>query len=218
MASPNWDQLSIDLSKKIGDAVAAATTSGDTYTSAERDLFLNKAHRRWLLKQVEEQNWNALRGYMNREAKTLSNNVLALSSWTGGVAAILSAFNVTDSLYVRRLPDGYDGVASAGLNIYYTPSTTNQFWKQEGSVFRLLDGGTTTGDSIRLEYIKQHTNLAANDAGGNGDTLVPSQYFDEILDLATAEALSERQQPGDRELSVIKERGVDQPSQVIAGR
>lgn len=218
MASPLYDAISVDLSKKLSDAVASATSDGDIYTSAMRDLFLNNAIKRWMLKEVGVENWNALRGYKAREGQALSNNSKALSGWTGGVVAVISAYNSTDTLLVNRLPDGYTAVARSGANSYYSPSTTNQFWQIEGASFILLDGGSTTGDTIVLEYIKEHTALSAN---GSSDTSVPSAYFAEILDLATKEALEERSHGSDQQVAVIKEAGVDKQvaaSQVIAGR
>lgn len=207
MASPLFDQLSIDLSKKLGDPVAAAATNGLVWTSALRTLLLNNAHRKWILKQLAAGNMNALGTYKNREGQALSNNAKALSAWTGGVSAILSAYNSTDALIVKRLPDGYVGVARSGANTYYTPSTTNQFWVREAGSFILLDGGATTGDTIVLEYIKDHTDLSA---GGASDTLVPSPYFHEIVALAMQEGLEEEATPDARGIAVAKEQFVNQ--------
>jgi len=160
MASPNFDALSIALSKKLGDPVAAAATDGKVWTSALRTLLLNDAHRKWTLKQLSAGNMNALKHYKNREGQALTNNVLPLTTWTGGVAAIISAYNSTDAVYVKRLPDGMVGHARAASNTYYTPSTTNQFWVVEDGSFVLMDGGTTTGDTIVLEYVRPHADLA----------------------------------------------------------
>jgi hypothetical protein len=139
--------------------------------------------------QIEAGNFNALKGYIAIEEQALSNNTKALSGWTGGVAWILSAMNSTDGVIVRRLPDGYESVAKSGSNSYYTPSSTEQFWKQEGSTFRLLDGSTTTNDTIRLEYVKQHSALSA---GGASDILIGAEYWDEILKLAYVNAMEEK--------------------------
>lgn len=190
MASPNYDAMSVALSKKIGDPVASASTNGSgVWTSAFRDVLLNQAHREWLRRQIVAGNFNALQSYRNREGKALTNNVLALTSWTGTAAFILSAYNSTDTLIVNRLPDGYMGIARAGSNAYYTPSTTNQFYQIEGGSFVLLDGGTTTGDTIVLEYVKAHSDLSA---GGASDTLVPPQYWDQVVDIAFAIAKGEK--------------------------
>lgn len=206
MASPNWDAMSVDLSKKLDDAVAAATSDGDVWTSAQRDLLLNNACRKWMLKQFAAGNMNALKSYKNREGQALSNNSKALSGWTGGVFAILSAYNSTDALIVNRLPDGYVGVARAGANTYYTPSITNQFFVIEAGSFILMDAGTTTTDTIVLEYIKEHTALSAN---GASDTSIPAGYYHEIVSLAVAEAREERQEQGDTQMVALKEQTVE---------
>jgi len=207
MASPNYDTLSVAVSKMLGDPVAAATTDGKVWTSALRDVLLNTAHRRWMKKQILVGNYNALKGYKNREGKALSNNSLALSSWTGGVAYILSARNSTDGLVVRKLPDGLSAIARSGENTYLTPSTTNQFWVRESANFVLLDGGTTTGDTIELEYIKPHTSLSAN---GASDTSVPAEYYDEIVDLAFKVGTEERRSDKDMQAAQMKEQVVTQ--------
>lgn len=206
MPSPNFDAMSVNLSKKLGDPVSAAANDGKVWTSALRTVLLNNAHRKWMFKELAAGNMNALQTYKSREGQALSNNAKALSGWTGGVMAILSAYNSTDGVIVNRLPDGYVGVARSSSNTYYTPSTTNQFWVVEAGSFILMDGGTTTGDTIVLEYVKPHTDLSA---GGSTDTSVPAHYWHEVVEIAMAEGLEERSKPEDRALAQVKVQFVD---------
>ena len=207
MASPLYDVLVVRLSKMLGDPVSAATTDGKVWTGALRDVVFNQAQNRWMRKQMEAQNWNALKGYIATEAQSLTNNEKTLASWTGGVFAVLSAYNATDALLVKRLPDGYDGVARAASNTYYSPSTTNQFWKQESLTFRLLDGATTTNDSIRLEYVKNPVTLASN--GASEVMLTPATYYDELVDMAFKIAKEEKGTQEALQIAMIKEQTVD---------
>ena len=200
MASPNFDALSVQHSKNINDPVAAAATNGFRWTSAQRTYHLNEAIRR-LLKlfarvarmKVEagvpaSREMDFLDSYMAVEAQSLSNNIKALSSWTGGVMEILSAYNATDSLPINRLKDTLYSHVQTGGNSFLTASTTRQYWLRDASSFRLVDGGTTTGDSISLRYVKPHTDLSA---GGASDILVTSTYWGLVLDMAMKVALEE---------------------------
>lgn len=191
----------------LGDPVAAATTDGKIWTGALRDVMFNQAQNRWMRKQIEARNWNALRGYVTTEAQSLANNAKALTGWTGGVSWILSAWNATDNIAVNRLPDGYDAVARAGTNTYYTGSTTVQFWKQEAETFRLIDGGTTTGDSIRLEYVKAPVTLASN--GASEVMVIPPVYWDELVDMAFKIAKEEKADRESMAIAQLKEQTVD---------
>jgi subtilisin family serine protease len=216
MASPLYDALVVKFSKMAGDPVAAATTDGKIWTGALRDVIFNQAQNRWLRKTVEGDNKNALRAYIATEAQTLSGSALALSSWTGGVSFILSVYNATDAVLVKRLPDGYDAIARAGTNSYYTASSTNQFWKQESGSFRLL-GGTATS-SIRLEYVKAPVTLASN--GASEVLLVPPAYYDELVDLAFKIAKEEK--AVDMQVAMLKEqiveKGMAQTGKVVGDK
>lgn len=192
MASANYDALHIRLSRMLGDPVAAAATDGKVWTSARRDILLNNAVRRWMMEELVKGNYNALREFRTREGQALTNNSKALSGWTGGVAWILSAYNSTDGVVVRRLPDGYTAVARTGENSYYTPSTTAQFYQVESGNFILLDGGTTTGDTIVLEYIKVQPDMTNAYAS---DIMVPSTYFGQILNYALELGVQEKPDP-----------------------
>lgn len=166
---------------------------------------MNLAQRRWMKKQMEAGNYNALKGYRNTEAQTLAASVKALSGWTGGVFTILSAYNATDTVLVRRRPDGYDSTARAATNSYYTASATNQWYIVEGATLR-LDGGTATS-SIRLEYIKEPVTLVQG--GASEVILIPSNYYDELLDLAVKAGQEEEARLPTLQLAQIKEAIVD---------
>ncbi len=205
IASPLYDALVVRFSKMAADPVAAATTDGKVWTGALRDVIFNQAQNRWMRKQMEAQNFNALKGYRNSEAQTIASSVLTLATWTGGVSFILSVYNATDAVLVKRLPDGYDAIERAGTNTYYTPSSTNQFWQQEALTFRLM-GGTATS-SIRLEYIKAPVTLASN--GASEVMLVPSTYYDELVDMAFKIAMEEKADKERLQIAMLKEQTVD---------
>lgn len=180
--------------------MAAAATNGFRWTSAQRTNHLNEALRRLLrlFARVARMKLEAgistgaemdfLDPYIAVEAQSLTNNVKALSSWTGGVMEILSAYNATDSLPLNRLKDRLYSHVQTGGNSFLTASTTRQYWTRDAGNFRLIDGGTTTGDSISLRYVKPHTDLAA---GGASDILVTSTYWDLVLDMALKVAMEE---------------------------
>jgi len=181
MASPLYDALSVELSRTLEDAVATAGVSGDQHTSAYRDTLLNKACRSLQLKWIAAGNDDALRQYLNTEAQSLVGSTLALSSWTGDVLAIKSAYNTTDEKIVYPVLNDLKEEAQIGNNIYLSTTASSGIDKYyiNANAFFLL-GGTATS-AIRLTYIKKHTTLAALDAGGAGDITIPSQYWEEVL-------------------------------------
>ena len=200
MASPNYDVLSIAHSKNIGDTVAAAATNGARWTSAQRDNHLNEAIRR-LLRLCAEQaiaKMNAGRSavgeiaffdpYILEEAKSLTNNVLVLSSWTGTATWILSAYNSTDSVPIKRLSEAIRIWVLTGGNSFLTASATNQYWIRDAGNFRLVDGATNSTDSITLRFVKAH---AALSAGGSADILLSSSYWDWVTDIGYVVAFEE---------------------------
>ena len=182
MASTNFDALSIRLSRMIEDAVSAATTDGDRFTSAYRDLLLNSGSRKLLKRAVDEKNDDLMRAYINTEAQTLSSSTKTLASWTGGVQAILQAYNVTDEEMVYPAAPTFREELADGENIYQLATATQQRYIIHAASV-LIFGGTATS-SLRLTYVKAYTDLAANDSGGAGDILIPSQYYEVVLDYA----------------------------------
>lgn len=188
---PTFNDLNVTLSNRINDPVAAAATDGSKYSSAFRVDYLNQAIRRWMQKMVIAckitGDFSPLRDYTAEEAQTLAANVKALSGWTGGVFHVISAYNATDSLPVKQVVgERQRFFVESGGNSYITASATNQYWTEDGSNFRLIDGSTTNADSLRLRYVKQHTDLVAG-----GTILVPSQYHGDILDIAEALAFED---------------------------
>lgn len=185
MAIPNYDLLSVKLSREIGDGVAAATTDGVQWSSAHRDQFLNEAIRRILRKAALVRNGNIYREYVNTEAKSLVASVYALSSWTGGVDTVLDVYNVTDGVIVNPADASLKEELDTGINQFLLASITQQRYTLNAGNFR-LHGGTATS-SIRLTYIKLHTDLVANT--GSTDIAIPSQYWHLVLEQAAAVAL-----------------------------
>jgi hypothetical protein len=182
MASPNFNALVVTLSYMIDDPVAAAGTSGDVVTSAQRVTFLNDAVRICLNKWASERNWVALRSYLKDGSANLTNNAAALSSWTGTPFIIISARNSTDSVYIRPVPQEYKHVfQTSEYSNYFTGSATAQWYSIEDGNFTLIDGGTTSTDAIYLRYVMGHTNLTVDNAT---DILVDSQFWGELLNEA----------------------------------
>jgi len=179
MASPNFDSLSVSLSHLIDDPVAAAATDGSTVTSAYRTIFLNDGVRNCLRNWVQRGDWMALRSYLLDGSATLENNSKTLSSWTGTPFIILSAKNSTDNVLINEAPQELKHVLDTGMySNYFTASATNQFYVVTGGSFVLIDGGTTTGDTVYLRYVKEHTNLTV---ANSTDIEIDSQYWDELL-------------------------------------
>ena len=219
MAIPLYDALNVQHSKNIGDPVAAATTNGDRWTSAQRDFHLNEAIRSWIRRMTFagarlERNgqdagvyWDALQGYITSEAQALSSNTKTIASWNSGagVVYILSAYDTTLSKPMKRVSERNYTWAQTGGNGFLTASSSNILWTQDGSSIRVSGSGAT--DSITLRYVKAHTALAANT--GSSDILVPPPYWDEILNLAFSVAKMELGDVESVTLAMAKEASVD---------
>lgn len=181
MSAPNWDSLSVQLSRFLGDKVASASTDGSIWSSAQRDNILNMACRDWIrirlnrLMQFEAKNLipladrEALAGYITEDSHALSNNTIALSTYSGGVDHIFTAYNVTQDQVVDPIPDQELRYYNPSAGTFIGSSKSNQYYHFDGSNFRLLDASTTTNDTIKLTYLKRHTALVA---GGTASTVV----------------------------------------------
>lgn len=198
MASPNYDQLHIDHSKRIGDPVAAAATDGKIWTSTGRDIHLNESSRRlmfkYLKKYTDEEragvmaSWDFFRSLINEEAQTLTANVKALSGWTGDVFYILGVKNATKSVMPLKMPEWAKYSGDVSDNDYFIADSKDQYWTVDGGNFRLVDGGSATADSISLRYIKAWASLTQANAT---DIPLPAKYFHEVLDIAFKIAMEE---------------------------
>jgi hypothetical protein len=185
MAIPNWDALNVQLSREIGDAVAAASTSGVVWSDDQRDDFLNEAVRRLLRKWIAVGNNSALRGYIATEAQSLTSSQKLLSGWTGGVDTILAAYNDTDSQVVYPADVALREEVQTGNNPYLLATTSQQRYTVNNG-YLYLHGGTATS-SVRLTYVKPHT--ALSNGVGSTDIAIPSQYWPMIIDMAIAVAM-----------------------------
>lgn len=179
MASPNFDDLSVRFSRIIEDPVATASTDGDAFTSAFRSHCINQGIRRllrfWAINGPED----AIREYLNTEAQSMVASVKTLSSWTGGIHAIVSAYNVTDEQLLYQEPNDFREELLSSNNVFIQAGSGQQKFIVNAAQFQLF-GGTATS-SVRLTYVKQHTDLSA---GGSSDIAIPSQYWNDVLDAA----------------------------------
>lgn len=220
MASANFDILHVAHSKAIGDPVAAATSDGKRWTSAQRSNHLNEAMRRLLnkhatLAQIKEErdidaskHYHLLGAYVVSSSNALSNNTVSLASFNSNdIGWILNAYNTTDTFPIKKLPQKLWSWSQADGNSYLTASETNQFYILDGGNFRLIDGSTTTGDTITLRFILKHRAMTANDS--TADTLWPSTSYGYVLDLAYKVAMEELATTEGMAKGTIKEAQVD---------
>lgn len=216
MPSPNFDTLSIQHSKNIADPVAAAADSGKRWSSAQRSYHINEAIRRWLRKHYLSglrkelagkdagSNWEALGDYVVTSTDNLAAYQIALSALaTGAGAHIISAYNVTNTAPIKRMPLRLQPYIN-GMNSFLTASTSNQYWYSEGDDFHIVGGDATS--LVSFYYILRHTDLSAD---GASDILAPSNSWDQILDLSFKVAMEEVGDSESAAKGLIKEQIVD---------
>lgn len=178
MASPNYDILSVRLSRMIDDPAATASANGQSISSAQRDRALNAAINKWVRLSCYTKRWAALRAYIRTASGNLtSSKVLSVSSFSPTVYVIKSVYNTTQSKPVEPLPSGTN--RQEVENPLVSGLFSNLYWVWENSDIVVLRGATS--DAVKAEYVKNHTDLSA---GGSSDIEIDSAYWDEILDFA----------------------------------
>jgi len=205
MASPNFDQLHIDHSKRVGDPIAAAGTDGKIWSAAHRSIHLNEACRRLMLKywkKIEREGqmspaWDFFRSLKESEGQAMTSNEIALSSYTGGVFRIISALNGTT--VVKPLPPDWVDEQAASYMPWYDEATTNQYYYVESG--NLVNVGGAATDTMTLRYIKAWTSLTN---GYATDIPIAAAYFGQILDLAFVIAQEEKTTPAGQGLAQTK--------------
>jgi hypothetical protein len=110
------------------------------------------------------QYWDALQGFTNSEAQSLSSNSKSLSSWNSGngIAKILAVYDTTLSLPCRYVPQNIFNWASTGGNTLVTASATNPLWSVINSTLYVQGAGAS--DSITLRFVKRHVSITSNQA------------------------------------------------------
>lgn len=193
----NWDALNVRLSRELNDTVAVATTNGDSYTSAQRDQWLNNGTKNWLNKKLANGDFEALQSYIQEKSASLASTIVSPTNASfitgtagGGVLVVLSMknLNYTPAVPVSRLPES--GLASIiGLSgiAGYEVGTANQFWTWDNGSIKVLGAGST--DVVTVRYVMRHADFTA----GTGSTDIPvaPQYWQEVLDEALKIAYSE---------------------------
>lgn len=210
MASANFDQLHVDLSRRLDDGVASASTAGNVFSVAQRSLFLNEAVKRLMFKykaKVEREGelssaWDFFRSLITSEGQATTSNSIALSSYTGGVFKILKATNST--VVVKPVP--LDMIEDIALSIipWFDSSTTNQYYHIQAGNLTTVGAGAT--DTITLRYIKDWADMTPAYAS---DIPIPSKYFHQILDIAYRVAMEEVASAESVQVAALKEQIVD---------
>jgi len=170
MATPNYDKISVELSQRVGDPVSAAATNGVKWSSAQRDVFINSACRRWLnrwainLKKRHPHALEALQSYVVEESVALSGGVYSLGSLASnnGALDIISVYNSTDTAVVYPLPSEFRATVQAGVNALLS----EQYWFVDGGNLRVVGTGVAGTETVTIKFIKNHPALSANGAAG----------------------------------------------------
>jgi hypothetical protein len=190
MASPLFDAISVQHSRNIGDAVAAAATDGSSITSAQRTQHINNAIRRFIRVKYLTKDYDCIIQYINESAATaMTSNLLSLSGLTPTVAWIIDIKNTTGTVqFVKPLPQELQIYFNSNVttNSFLQPSSTNQYWTRKGTSVQNFGGGAT--DNLVIRYVAQHTALSA---GGSSDILIDNQYYDIIYEMALQEYYSD---------------------------
>lgn len=135
MASPLIDEISVALSRRIGDAVAASTDDGQTLTANERMSYVNKAMFKLFDEIVQMSQGNG--DVMVAMYPELLSTPVALSLSGGNYTVSSGAANIKDiwkpyqcyisatNIYIKVLEPKYYTVLIAGIPNDLDVSSTN---------------------------------------------------------------------------------------------
>ena len=162
MATTNFDRISIEVSRRIGDPVGAVGTNGKKLTADERNAYVNKA----LLKYYNDY-WLTVKGdedvflsifpelIVSTNVATDASGIYTLASPHLHLGKLIDAYGTTENKDVKVLPNHLYLIVKHGLNEMYKPSTTNYFAFFIGKTVQFLPSAQFNAKNADLIYIRQ---------------------------------------------------------------
>ncbi len=162
MATPKFDRISVETSRRIGDVVASAATAGKTMTANERTAYVNKAllklfNREW--KKVDGNNTVFIEIFpeLMRDDTITTTAGGEYTPSAGNNDAYF--FKIIDggksSVYIKALDKILYRTVKLGISDLYTPSSTNLFVFEIEGVLKFLPSASFISQSVDISFIRQ---------------------------------------------------------------
>jgi len=193
----------VELSRRIGDAVALASTNGKVLTADERSAYVNKS-----LQELFRMYWDKTNGDKELFARIFPELLVMKSILidvngkyavdvlpTANYFRLIDGVRNSDSQYVKSLPDTFYNIVSTGINDLYTASAKNLIAIEYGRTlyfFPVLEFATKT---VTINYLtsplKEDGTLITQ--GGNEDSPFNYHWNSEIAAIAEKLVRTDRQ-------------------------
>ena len=162
MATPLFDAIDVEISRRIGDPVATASTAGKRFTAAERNAYTNKA-----LLEYFNRKWEAYGGDAKRMLELLpelaisvpvttdANGEYTLASPNLFLAKLVDGTLTSNSLYVKLMPQHLYNIVVSGDNSLYVPSATNLMVFEFATYLKFFPSATFNAVSVDIHFLRQ---------------------------------------------------------------
>ena len=207
MATPNFDSISVIVSRLAGDPVVSASTAGTFMTAAERNAYVNKALNQFFAQMWRELNFDFKAmvrafpelGKITSGATTTAAGIydIAASASYQDYFKLIDSYKTSGNNHIRVMPKELYITALLGTNELYTPSSTNMM------VFELADGlhflptASFVSAGITLHYIQAPLDPTSGNfitQGGSYDSPFYTHWDAVIADIAANMIKMDRQE------------------------
>jgi hypothetical protein len=192
MATPKFDRMSVEFSKRINDPVAAEGTDGKFVTSAVRELFLNQA-----LQALFGMYWEKTGGdptsfhslfpeLVVPRTVTLSSSKYTIATPNLDFKKLVEA--VPASKYATILPATKKSSAEIGYPSYNAGSANNPVAVESGGIIYVYPAASFVSSSTVLTIIVQPLDPTTGGyltGGGSYDSPFAPNWEEEIIQTAT---------------------------------
>lgn len=192
MATPLFDDCSVRFSRKIGDAVASASTAGNILSANERTEYINQAANELFRKY-----WEAVAGNIERFIEIFPelHKTASVTTDIHGIVSLSASgtydfFKIIDghsSQYIRFLDKALWLTVYGSENSLYVPSTDRFYGFELSGSLRFLPAASFNAQAVTIAYIKRPvdpTNGNALTQGGTYDLPFYSIWNEEIAEIA----------------------------------
>jgi hypothetical protein len=187
MATTNFNLLHLRFARRMKDPIATADLSGTIYSSANREDYLNRANKILQFKKFASLGRDGVREQLQTmigaQAMTFSGAGIACEAAYNNIPLAVSK---TGSTNLYRYWPRREEIAlnlNPDLPYLFTVEANTLYVYESGT---LISSGTGT-----FYYIKSDQVTTTTGAGGT-DILLPSVFYDELVDIAVDLAMKEK--------------------------
>lgn len=208
MATPLFDDVSIEFAKAIGDYIASMTaaTEGNKLTAAERNGIVNKA-----LSELFRQTWQQVGGnaeafieifpelLVERQITTSAGGTYTVANPNLDFNKIVDARKNTGSVFITALPKTLRQIVITSKHPHYVPSAAKPYVFEISKVLEFYPASEYNAQTVYISFIKvpvDPTTGAVLTQGGSYDSPFYAHWHRAIVEIAKQIYLDMSQQKG----------------------